>query len=63
MEGINAVVVGIMFAATILLFMSISSPFDYRNVLALVLTFIILQFTRIPSPIIVLSFLIAGWLL
>jgi chromate transporter len=63
MEGINAVVVGIMFAATILLFMSISSPFDYRNLLALVLTFIILKCTRIPSPIIVLSFLIAGWLL
>jgi chromate transporter len=62
-EGINAVVVGIMFAATILLFMSISSPYDYKNLIALIVTFLLLQFTKVPSPVIVLAFLLAGLLL
>ncbi len=63
MEGINAVVVGIMTAATILLFMSIPSRYDWLNLLAVLITFLLLQFTRIPSPIIVLGFLLMGWLL
>ena len=62
MEGINAVVVGIMFAATVLLFMSIPSPFTLQNLIAVVFTFIVLQFTKIPSPVIVLFFLLLGWL-
>ena len=62
MEGINSVVVGIMFAATVLLFMSIPSPFTFQNILAVVFTFLILQFTKITSPVIVGIFLIAGWL-
>lgn len=61
-EGINAVVVGIMFAATVLLFMSVPSPFTFENLLAVILTFLILQFTKIPSPVIVVIFLIAAWL-
>lgn len=60
-EGINAVVVGIMFAATVLLFMSIPSHFTVQNVVAVGFTFLILQFTKIPSPVIVVIFLIAGW--
>jgi chromate transporter len=63
MEGINAVVVGIMIAATILLFMSIPSRYEWLNLLAVLVTFLLLQFTKIPSPIIVLSFLLLGWLL
>ena len=62
MEGINAVVVGIMFAATFLLFSSIPSRFTWENLAAVILTFLMLQFTKIPSPVIVLIFLIAGWL-
>jgi chromate transporter len=62
MEGINAVVVGIMFAATVLLFMSIPSRFTYENIIAVMFTFIMLQFARIPSPVIVAIFLYAGWL-
>ncbi|GEO09557.1 chorismate-binding protein [Segetibacter aerophilus] len=63
MEGINAVVVGIMIAATILLFMSIPTRFEWMNMVAVVVTFLLLQLTRIPSPIIVVGFLIMGWLL
>jgi chromate transporter len=63
MEGINAVVVGIMWAATFLLFLSISVPFNWKNLIALVITFALLQFSRIPSPIIVLFFLLLGWFL
>jgi len=63
MEGINAVVVGIMLAATILLFMSISSPYDMKNIIALLITFVLLYFTKVPTPLIVLIFLLAGWLL
>jgi chromate transporter len=63
MEGINAVVVGIMWAATLLLFISISSPFEWSQLAAVLLTFCLLLFTRLPSPIIVIFYLILGWLL
>lgn len=63
MEGINAVVVGIMIAATILLFMSIPARYEWVNLLAVLATFLLLQFTRIPSPVIVIAFLLLGWLL
>jgi chromate transporter len=63
MEGINAVVVGIMIAATFLLFMSIPSRYEGLNLSAVLSTFFILLLTRIPSPIIVVAFLLMGWLL
>lgn len=63
MEGINAVVVGIMWAASVLLFMSIPSRFEVANLTAVVLTFCLLKFTKIPSPIIVLGFLLLGAIL
>jgi chromate transporter len=63
MEGINAVVVGIMWAATVLLFVSISTPFQWVNLVALLLTFGLLLFSQIPSPLIVILFLLLGWLL
>lgn len=62
-EGINAVVVGIMIAATVLLFGSIQNPYDVFNIGAVLITFCILQFTRIPSPFLVIFFLLMGWLL
>jgi chromate transporter len=63
MEGINAVVVGIMWAATILLFISISTPFSFVNLAVLLATFILLQFTKIPSPVVVILFLLLGTLI
>ena len=63
MEGINAVVVGIMWGATFLLFLSISAPFNWQNLVALIITFCLLQFSKIPSPIIVILFLLCGLLL
>jgi chromate transporter len=60
MEGINAVSVGIMSAATVLLFFSISSPFEWHTLVALTLTFVLLTCTNIPSPVIVLAFLLLG---
>lgn len=63
MEGINAVVVGIMSAATILLFISISSPFEWKTLLVVLLTFFLLLLTKLPTPVIVAIFLLMGWLL
>lgn len=63
MEGINAVVVGIMSAATILLFISISAPFKYENLLAVLVTFLMLLYSKLPSPAIVGIFLLLGWVL
>jgi chromate transporter len=63
MEGINAVVVGIMSAATILLFISISTPFEWKSLLAVLLTFVLLLYTKIPTPFIVVLFLLLGWFL
>ncbi len=63
MEGINAVVVGIMCGATILLFLAISSPFEWGNLLAVIITFVLLRVPKLPSPFIVGFFLILGWLL
>jgi chromate transporter len=63
MEGINAVVVGIIAAATVVLFISISKPFQWFNLAAVVCTFLVLQFTKLPSPIVVLIFLLLGLLL
>jgi chromate transporter len=63
MEGINAVVVGIMVAATFILFISISAPFSWSYLVAFLLTVALLTFTKIPSPFIVIIFLFFGWLL
>lgn len=62
MEGINAVVVGIMFAATLLLFISISSPFSWQALGAFFLTYIVLNYTKVPSPLIVIFFLLLAWI-
>jgi len=59
LEGIHAVVVGIMWAYTIILFNAI--PFEWLNLLVMVSTFCILQFTRVPPPIIVFGCILLGW--
>lgn len=64
LEGINAVVVGIMWAAFLYLLKDISiTEFDTRsilNVLVIVATFCLLSFTRFRSPIIVFACLLLG---
>jgi len=59
LEGINAAVVGIMWAATMILLSSLG--IEWMNVLVVLATFCLLQFTRIPAPIIVMGCLLLGW--
>jgi chromate transporter len=61
LEGINAAVVGIMWAATIMLFMAI--PTNFYNILIMASTLAVLWYTKLPSPFIVLACLILGWLI
>jgi chromate transporter len=67
LEGINAVVVGLMWAASLYLLKDISIlSFSYNallNILIIVATFCILQFTKVPPPLIVLGCLLIGFLL
>lgn len=63
MEGINAVVVGILISATIYMTKDFSP--DWRvisaNASVIVGTLLILSFTKIPSPVIVFLCLVLGW--
>jgi chromate transporter len=61
LEGINAAVVGIMWAATIMLFMAI--PGTWYNVSIMLCTLGVLWYSKVPSPFIVLACLLLGWLL
>lgn len=64
LEGINAVVVGIMWAASLYLLKDISitalNTVSFVNILVITGTFIALTFTKIPSPYIVLGCLLLG---
>jgi chromate transporter len=66
LEGINAVVVGIMVASTLYMMKDISLT-EFKTISALntgviIGTWLTLSYTRIPSPIVVLICLILGWL-
>ena len=64
LEGINAAVVGIMIAATLYLVKDVSimsfSTISYINMLVIVGTFLVLQYSKIPPPFIVLFCLLTG---
>ncbi|MFT3682390.1 MAG: chromate transporter [Ferruginibacter sp.] len=64
LEGINAVVVGFMWAATLFLlkdaFIPSSLQTSFINIAVVIFTFIVLQFTKIPPPLLVLVFLATG---
>ncbi len=64
LEGINAVVVGIMWASSLYLLKDISiTEFDtvsFVNIFVIIGTFSLLTFTRIPAPFIVLGCLAIG---
>jgi chromate transporter len=64
LEGINAAVVGIMIAATLYLVKDVSimsySTISYINMAVILGTFLVLQYSKIPPPFIVLFCLLTG---
>jgi len=65
LEGINAVVVGIMVASTLYMMKDITltefKTVSVLNIGIIISTWILLSFTRLPSPVIVLIYLLLGW--
>lgn len=65
LEGINAVVVGIMIAATLYLLKDFSllefRLSSFLNAIVIAATFTLLQFTKLPPPFIVIGCLILGY--
>lgn len=65
LEGINAVVVGIMVASTLYMMKDISltelKTVSALNIGVIISTWLLLSLTRIPSPVIVLICLLLGW--
>lgn len=65
LEGINAAVVGIMIASTLYIMKDISlveaKMTSLINMGVIIITFLLLQFSRIASPLIVLTCLILGY--
>jgi chromate transporter len=66
LEGINAAVVGIMWAATLYLLHDVSianfKTVSLLNIFVIVGTFCLLHFTKIKSPFVVIFCLVLGWL-
>jgi chromate transporter len=64
LEGINAVVVGIMWASFLYLLKDISvtelNTVSFVNIAVIIGTFYLLTFTKIPAPLIVLGCLAIG---
>lgn len=67
LEGINAVVVGIMVAGTFYMMKDITitgfGTLSLLNIGVIAGTWLILSFTKLPSPVIVFICLLLGWLL
>jgi chromate transporter len=67
LEGINAAVVGIMIASTLYIVKDISmidgKITSLVNILVMVVTFLLLQYTKVASPIIVAACLLLGYFL
>ena len=59
LEGINAAIVGIIWASGILLFQTM--PFEWTSLVVVAITFSILYFTKIPAPYIVVGWLLLGY--
>jgi chromate transporter len=66
-EGINAVVVGIMFAASFYMMKDVSliglNTVSLLNILIIAATALLLLFTRLPAPVIVMACLLFGWII
>lgn len=67
LEGINAAIVGIMIASTLYIMKDISLVstkwLSIINLSIIISTFVFLQYTRLPSPFIVIGCLVLGYLL
>lgn len=67
LEGINAVVVGIMIASTFYIMRDISfnefATLSVVNVGVILGTFLLLHFTKLPSPLVVMACIILGYFL
>jgi chromate transporter len=67
LEGINAAVVGIMIASTLFIMKDISlvdaQPISLVNIGVIVATFLLLQFTKIPAPVVVIACIALGYFL
>ena len=66
LEGINAAVVGIMWAATLYLLKDVSiisfNTISFLNIGVITGTFLVLQLSKTPPPFIVLFCLLLGWI-
>ncbi len=64
MEGIHAVIISLMTSAALFLFFSYTSSFNTNTIIFEIMvmasTFVVLNFTKIPPPLIVLFFLLLG---
>jgi chromate transporter len=64
LEGINAAVVGIMIAATLYLLKDVTiismNTVSFINITVIVGTFLVLQYSKVPAPFIVLACLLFG---
>ena len=67
LEGINAVVVGLMWAATLYLLRDVSIAHadivSITNIVVIIATIAMLQFSKIPPPLIVVVCLVLGWII
>lgn len=61
LEGIHAVIVGIMWASAVILFRSVT--FEWTSLVVVAITFSLLMFSKIPAPLIVVGWLLLGWAL
>jgi chromate transporter len=62
LEGINAAVVGIIWASGTVMLQALSVPqFEWSNLVIIAITFSILYFTKIPAPFVVIGWLLLGW--
>ena len=66
LEGINAVVVGLISGSTLYLLKDVSiTTFNlvaFLNILVITGTFITLTFTKVPAPVVVVLCLLLGWI-
>jgi len=67
LEGINSAIVGIIWASGIVLFSSIAFDktsaldFQWSYLVVVIITFCLLNYTKIPAPLIVIGWLLLGW--
>jgi len=59
LEGIHAAIAGIVWASGAVLFGSVA--FGWMNAVVVLITFCVLQFTKIPAPLVVVGWLLLGW--